>query len=118
MKWNDLVSPGTAIPTSWNKDEFENYSREIQKERRKIRADNRPESEMDALFTKEKEHETKALGAEKNAGKVGAFEGAMYESRGYYRPQVDCIMFTRNDVPFCKVCEHTISRIIDLYVKQ
>ena len=118
LKWNNLISPGTPIPTSWNKDEFENYSREIQKERRKIRAENRPESDMDALFTKEKEHETKELGAEKYAGKVGAFEGAMYESRGYYRPQVDCIMFTRNDVPFCKVCEQTISRIIDLYVKQ
>ncbi len=31
---------------------------------------------------------------EQHAGKVGAFEGAMYEAKGYYRPQVDCIMFT------------------------
>jgi hypothetical protein len=117
LKWDDLVSPGTPIPTPWNKEQFENYSREIQTERRKIRAENRPESEMDALFTKEKEHETKELGAEKNAGKVGAFEGAMYEPHSYFRPQVDCIMFTRDDVPFCKVCEQTISRIIDLYTK-
>jgi hypothetical protein len=105
LKWNDLVAPGTPIPTPWNKEQFENYSQEIQKERRKIRAE------------KEKQHEMQALGAEKYAGKVGAFEGAMYEPHGYYRPQVDCIMFTRDDVPFCKVCEHTISRIIDLYTK-
>jgi IgA Peptidase M64 len=39
----------------------------------------------------------------------------MYESSGYYRPQEDCIMFSRNDVPFCSVCQHTISEIIDLY---
>jgi hypothetical protein len=117
LKWNELVAAGTPIPTPWNKEQFENYSREIQKERRKIRAENRPESEMDALFTKEKQHETQELGAEKNAGKVGAFEGAMYEPHGYYRPQVDCIMFTRDEVPFCKVCEQTISRIIDLYTK-
>ena len=41
----------------------------------------------------------------------------MYESRGYFRPQVDCIMFTRDEVPFCRVCQSAISRIIDLYVK-
>jgi hypothetical protein len=34
---------------------------------------------------------------------VGAFEGAMYEGRGYYRPQADCIMFTRDEVGFCAV---------------
>ena len=39
----------------------------------------------------------------------------MYEARGYYRPQADCIMFTRNAVPFCAVCRRAISRVIDLY---
>ncbi|MDQ3474285.1 MAG: M64 family metallopeptidase, partial [Acidobacteriota bacterium] len=47
-------------------------------------------------------------------GKVGAFEGAMYEARGYYRPEVDCIMFTRTN-QFCKVCRRAIDRVIDLY---
>ena len=35
--------------------------------------------------------------AEKYAGKVGAFEGADYEAKGYYRPQINCIMFTRTE---------------------
>jgi hypothetical protein len=117
LKWDDLVTPGTPIPTPWNKQQFEDYSREIQKKRRQIRAENRPESEMDALFQSEKEHETAELSKEKYAKNIGAFEGAMYEARGYFRPQIDCIMFTRNDVPFCKVCERTISQIIDLYSK-
>ena len=30
------------------------------------------------------------------SGKVGAFEGAAYESKGLYRPSADCIMFTRD----------------------
>ena len=30
------------------------------------------------------------------ARRVGAFEGASYEARGLYRPQADCIMFTRD----------------------
>ncbi|HET6267777.1 MAG TPA: M64 family metallopeptidase, partial [Acidobacteriota bacterium] len=115
LKWKDLVEADTPIPTSWNKEAFETYSLDVQKKREQIRAEKRPESEMDALFTTEKEHEMKALGSEKYAGKVGAFEGANYASKGYYRPQADCIMFTRDDVPFCKVCQATITRVIQLY---
>lgn len=114
LKWKDLVAPGTPIPTPWDKEAFETYSREIQKRRRQIRAENRPESEMDALFTEEKQHEDQMLGAEKYASKVGAFEGANYEAKGYYRPQVNCIMFTRTD-HFCAVCRRAIARVIALY---
>jgi IgA peptidase M64/peptidase M64-like protein len=115
LKWKDLVAAGTPIPTPWNKEAFEALSREIQKRRRQIRAENRPEEEMDALFREQKNKESKMLGAERFAGKVGAFEGAMYEAKGYYRPQVDCIMFSRNDVPFCAVCRRAIERVIALY---
>jgi len=115
LKWKDLVQPGTPIPTPWNKEAFEQYSREIQQRRRQIRSQNRPEAEMDALFREEQAHETKLLGAEKYARSVGAFEGAIYEAKGYFRPQADCIMFTRDEVPFCAVCRRTIERVIDLY---
>lgn len=115
LKWKALVSPGTPVPTPWRKEEFEVLSRAIQAERRKIRADRRPESEMDALFTREMKEVTRILGSDQYSGKVGAFEGAMYEARGYFRPQEDCIMFTRDEVPFCKVCQAALSRIIDLY---
>jgi IgA Peptidase M64/Peptidase M64 N-terminus len=115
LKWKDLVSPGTPIPTPWNKAAFEAHSKEIQKLRRQIRAENRPEEEMDALFRRQKAEEMKMLSAEPNAGKVGAFEGAIYEAKGYYRPQIDCIMFSRNDVPFCAVCRRAIEQVITLY---
>lgn len=115
LKWKDLVDPGTPVPTPWEKETFEARSREYQKRRSRIRAENRPEEEMDALFRENKEQETRLLGSEKYAGKVGAFEGANYEAKGYFRPQVDCIMFTRNDVPFCAVCRRAIERVIDLY---
>ncbi len=117
LKWRHLVAPGTPLPTPWGKDAFEARSREIQEERRKIRAERRPEAEMDALFLRQREEEEKRLGAEPYAGKVGAFEGANYEANGYYRPAVDCIMFTRNRVPFCDVCRAAIERVIDLYAK-
>jgi hypothetical protein len=115
LKWEDLVLPGTPIPTPWSKEEFEKTSREFQKRRREIRAANGPEDQMDALFKEEQVYETKLLSGDKDSGKVGAFEGALYEPTGYYRPQEDCIMFTRDEVPFCAVCRRTITRVIDLY---
>ena len=115
LKWKDLVSPGTPIPTSWNKDAYEAHSREVQKKRRQIRSEHRPEEDMDALFLEQKKAEMRMFASEKYAGKVGAFEGAMYEAKGYYRPQLDCVMFSRDDVPFCAVCRRAIERIIDLY---
>jgi hypothetical protein len=115
LKWQALVTPGTPIPTPWPKEEFEQYTREIQVKRRAIRAQNRPESEMDALFRDEMARDTALLSAPPHGGVVGAFEGANYEARGSYRPQADCIMFTRDQVPFCAVCRRAIEQIIDLY---
>ena len=116
-KWMDLVTPGTPLPTPWNKEAFEKQQREYQAERAKLRADNRPESEMDALFRREEGIETKMLSAEQFANRVGAFEGAAYEATGLYRPEADCIMFTRNKVPFCDVCTRAINRMIDMHTK-
>jgi hypothetical protein len=115
LKWKDLVSPGTPLPTPWKKEEFEKASREFQAKRREIRKRNGPEDEMDKLFQEELVYETKLLGTDQHSGKVGAFEGALYEAKGYYRPQEDCIMFTRDEVPFCAVCRRALSRVIDLY---
>ncbi len=117
LKWRNLASPFanvTPIPTPWNKEEFENYSRQIQARRVQLRKDKRPEEEMEALFKEELAHEQNMFKAEKHWDQVGAFEGAMYEARGYYRPEVDCIMFSRTD-HFCKVCRAAIERIIKMY---
>jgi hypothetical protein len=114
-KWKDLVPAGTPTPTPWPKDEFEAMQKDIQARRRKIRAERRPEEEMEALFREEREKATRLLSSFPQAGKVGAFEGAMYEAKGYFRPQADCIMFTRDEVPFCAVCRRAIDKVIDLY---
>lgn len=114
-KWKDLLTPGIALPTPWPKDAFEADQKTIQERRRQIRAANRPEQEMEALFREERDIDMKLLSP--YAGKVGAFEGANYEARGYYRSQADCIMFTRDPVGFCAVCRRGISRVIDLYAR-
>jgi len=114
LKCGSLVVAGRPLPTPWNKEAHEKYSRETQSRRRQLRQENRPESEMNALFNEEKAREEKMFGEEKYAGKVGAFEGANYEAKGYYRPQVNCIMFTRTNY-FCQVCRAAIDRVLDLY---
>lgn len=119
LKWRHLASPfadQTPIPTPWKKEEFEAYSAEIQKRRAQLRKDRRPEEEMEALFREELAHEKKMFAAEKHFGQVGAFEGANYEAKGYYRPEIDCIMFSRTDY-FCRVCKEAIARVIKMYSK-
>jgi IgA Peptidase M64/Peptidase M64 N-terminus len=114
LKWKDLVTPGTPIPTPWKKEEFDAYDRAVQQERRRMLAEHRPQAEIDALFQNEKRHEDELLTTDKFSDRVGAFEGADYQSHGYYRPQENCIMFTRYD-KFCAVCRRAIEHIIGMY---
>ena len=75
------------------------------------------ETDIDRLFTEQVRRDTEALAETPYAGRVGAFEGASYEPTGLYRPEVDCIMFTRNPVGFCRVCQRAIGNVIDLYAR-
>ncbi len=115
LKWRDLVTAGTPLPTPWDRKPFEENSYAAQKKRRELRATGAPESTMNALFQEQQTWETKFLSSMQYSGKVGAFEGAGYEAKGLYRPEADCIMFTRDEVGFCRVCRRAIERIVDLY---
>ncbi len=116
LKWKDMVAPGTPVPTPWKKAEFEALEKDIQNRRRQIRKENRPESEMDALFNEEKSREEALFVSDKYHDKVGAFQGANYDATFYYRPMENCIMFTRTNF-FCDVCKRAIERVVDLYTK-
>ncbi len=113
LKWRDLVKPGTPLPTPWPKQEFETYSRALQERRAKLRADRRPESEMSALFREESAFEMKLFASAEHSHEVGAFQGANYDAKAFFRPSIDCIMFARNNVPFCPVCRRAIEQVID-----
>ncbi len=117
LKWREFVKAGTPLPTPWNKKEFETYSLSVQQKRKQIRKENRPESEMDALFSAERDQEEKILATGTYANSVGAFEGANYESTGYYRPETNCIMFTRAQ-HFCRVCQNAIEKVIGFYAQK
>jgi hypothetical protein len=114
IKWKKFVKEGTPLPTPWPKQTYETASRAYQKERAALRANNRPESEMSALFTKDLKQSSALFSADPHRHTVGAFEGANYEATGYYRPEMQCIMFDRSET-FCSVCADAITTIIDLY---
>ncbi len=114
LKWKEKVQPGTALPTPWPKEKFEAFQRDYQQQRAKLRAANRPESEMNALFRREREFANQLLNSSPTARVIGAFEGANYQASGYYRSEIQCVMFTRID-HFCHVCQDAIEDIIDLY---
>lgn len=117
LKWRDLVEPDTPIPTPWDKEAYETKNREVQAQRRALLAKHVPESEIDQHFREQMAWDTTFLSSMKYSGKMGAFEGAGYETKGLYRPETDCIMFTRDAVGFCRVCRRAIDRIIDEYAK-
>jgi len=117
LKWGDLVDAGIPLPTPWGKDDYESRSLASQKRRAELRAADAPEEQLEELFLEERKLFTRMLGEQEHSGKIGAFEGAMYESQGLYRPATDCIMFTRDEVGFCAVCRRAIERIIDLYAR-
>ncbi|KAA0254662.1 MAG: peptidase M64 [Acidobacteria bacterium] len=117
LKWRELVSEGTPIPTPWDKEPFEAASRAVEAERKRRLAAGASPEEVDALFREQQAAQTKALSSTRFSGKVGAFEGAAYEATGLYRPAADCIMFTRDPVGFCPVCRRAVERVIDLYAR-
>ena len=116
LKWKDKVAKSLSLPTPWPKQVYEEYSREIQQRRAQLRTDRRPEEEMNALFREELAHTTELFSKAPHQHTVGAFEGANYEASGYYRPEMQCLMFDRSNT-FCNVCQDAISSIIDLYTQ-
>jgi hypothetical protein len=114
LKWRSKVKEATPIPSSWPKEIYEQHAREYQQRRTALRSANRPESEMNALFREDLKYNNALFSKAPHQHVVGAFEGANYEAKGYFRPEMQCIMFDRSET-FCGVCQDAITTIIDLY---
>lgn len=113
LKWQHLATPNVALPSEWPKKTFEEHSMAYQKIRAKLRADNKPESEMNELFHKNQVFVEALFAKHKNHSTIGAFEGANYQSKGFYRSSMNCVMFTRTK-DYCAVCAEAIEEMIDL----
>lgn len=131
VKWKKLVTAGTALPTPWEKADYDVMDKAYQKQRQllnekiaSLKRSNAPKAEVDAVVA-ESEALSAANGKKVDAymvqstfkGQVGAFLGAGYSSEGLYRPMLDCIMFNRGDKPFCRVCAGALERVIERYTE-
>ncbi|MEE9502542.1 MAG: M64 family metallopeptidase [Candidatus Aminicenantaceae bacterium] len=131
LKWNKFITPGIAIPTPWEKEEFDRMDNEYQKIRHQInekiaqmKREGAPKEEIqkaEAESERLSKHHADKMDAylEQSAftGKVGAFEGAGYSSQGLYRPMLDCLMFSKGAKPYCLVCEQAIIKVIKQYTQ-
>jgi hypothetical protein len=129
LKWGSLVSAGVGIPTLWEKAAFDDMDNGYQKIRAEMNgriaamkregaaaADvARVEEESERLSREHADKVDAFLRASRFWGKVGAYEGAGYAAKGLYRPELDCLMFTKGTKPFCKVCEAAVLRTILYY---
>ncbi|HLB00800.1 MAG TPA: M64 family metallopeptidase [Bacteroidota bacterium] len=107
-KWADMVTPGTSIPTPWDKTIYDSLGRERAKLDRLA----------DDYYQKREpiyQREMSILHNPDLAHVVGAFEGSGYVSEGIYRPSIDCRMFSLSLGDFDPVCARGIVRVIDFY---
>ena len=114
LKWKHHVLPNTPLPTPWPKEAYEEHSIAYQEIRRKMRAEDVPEAEMNELFVDNQVFVEELFESSGQKGIVGAFEGGNYQAEGFYRPAQNCIMFTRTEA-FCVVCAEAIEKVIDEY---
>jgi hypothetical protein len=129
LKWADLMTGDTELPTPWNKPAYDAMDQAYQAERGSINArigDLMRSGADEAAIAELKEKGEKLswehqqtvdawFAANGAMGKVGAFEGAGYMSEGLYRSELDCIMFTKGIKPFCAACERGIVEVIERY---
>ncbi|MCU4154558.1 hypothetical protein J1N10_01135 [Carboxylicivirga sp. A043] len=116
IKWKDILTADTPLPTPWEKEKYDKHSIEVQKKRVEMRKAKVDEKIMENFFLDKKAWDEKLLSNMRYSNHVGAFEGAQYKSKGLYRSAANCIMFTRHD-QFCPACQRAITLIIDQYTK-
>lgn len=91
-KWEDMVTPGTPIPTPSESEQSGGRGEKMKRDKKNAKS------------------------AKTDKGPVvGAFEGGGYKSKGVYRPVETCRMRDNYYPAFCPVCEASLTRLIDFY---
>ena len=94
-KWENLIEPGTQVPTP-----------DGESEKRKGK------SEKSSKVKREKRK-----GKSEKSEVVGAYEGAGYSLKGVYRPYPDCRMRSNQHKDFCPACQKALRDLINFYTE-
>ena len=133
LKWRQFVTPGLPIPTPWGQEQYDSLGRardSIGSAQRKALAElNKRNASQDETANTKKVYADRLsrvndqlkrfLAEHPLRGKVGAFEGAGYVPKGFYRPTVNSLMnqFNDREKTFYPVNEQAIRRVIDSYTE-
>jgi hypothetical protein len=131
IKWKNLLTDQIALPTPWEKAEYDSMDLAWQKLRRQMLKNITDLKQRGAAYTEikkaqdEYDNQDRAHAREQDAllkkskykDMVGAFEGAGYSAKGLYRPMLDCIMFSKGTKSYCKVCEQAIISVVEHYTE-
>ncbi len=110
VKWQPLIDADVPVPTPWDKQTYETLMQKYEAWRNDTNATpDQIQTAMDHIASNTRLHLTQ----QSYYGQVGAFEGARYQANGLYRPELDCIMFSRKAEQFCQVCQAAIRQTID-----
>jgi len=133
VKWEEHLSPGIPVPTSWGQDEIrklrkqqEAYKEEMKEKIEKLESEGASEKTINDV--REKHSETnrqleREIGKirekyrKKYEGKIGVFEGAGYQAKGLYRSEIGVHMFDSEDFTYGPVSEEAIMEIIRHYTE-
>ncbi len=118
LKWRTWSRPARRCRRRGRRRRSRSARARSRRERRKIRAEKRPESEMDALFRAPADDEDEARSAPSRTPARSAPSRAPTTRRRATtgrRSTASCSPATA--VPFCAVCQRAIERVIDLYAK-
>ncbi len=126
LKWRDLLSPGISIPTPWGQAVYDSLGAlrdSLTHMRGDIVTGKGASHEEIAAKTAAIDTTLRSVNARLSRffldhplrGKVGAFEGAGYLPKGFYRPTVNSLMnvFNREEKTYYPVNERAIGRMID-----
>jgi hypothetical protein len=131
LKWRDLVSPGISIPTEWGQAVYDSLgtlrdslARKRGEVMRALRGKGGSREEIatgtapiDTVLRSVNGRLSRFFLDHPLRGKVGAFEGAGYLPKGFYRPTVNSLMnaFDNEEKTYYPVNERAIVRIIEFY---
>lgn len=121
LKWRHLLTPQIALPTEWNKLRFDEITDSVQALNATLNLLEIKEAEINSIYA-----DLRRLYMEKNsilnnqvlARQIGLFEGAGYHADDFYRPSLNCIMFSIQGQSFDAVCEEAITKRIRYLTEQ
>ena len=110
IKWENYMEKNTPIPTPWGKAKYDSLDKAL-------RSLDRSASDYKDKYKQMLAERKQLVDNQKYNGKVGAFEGSGYASKGLYRPFIDCRMFSKSLVDFCPVCKSALEKMIEFQTK-